>query len=120
MGVHMDVLPIADHPAGSRAVVLPVPHGATRVAVELARCTSARPDVWPDASLELRLSMDAFASRWVEAGTATVIGGIWTLRDGSESQRTRVVFPLPADAVRVRVRLDAPAGVRTGIVAEFV
>lgn len=119
MGVHMDVLPIADHPAGSRVVVLPVPHGATRVAVEIARCTSARPDVWPDASLELRLSVDVFASGWVEAGAATVVGGAWKLRDGTESQRTRLELGLPADAVRVRVRLDAPAGVRTGIVAEF-
>lgn len=68
-----------------------VPDWATSIGVELTRCTTATPTIWPNQSTQfeavMELSMDGGAT-WGPAGRVTAVGGIFTNKNGVEAQVT--------------------------------
>lgn len=103
-------IPLADYPNGTRSfTVNSVSDAATAFAVELARCTSADPTIWPDAATEVRIEVAVSTDNgktYVPQAAVGIVGGIWVLKDGTESTRTRLNVPLPA-GTRRRLRITA-------------
>lgn len=68
-----------------------VPDWVTFIGVELTRCTSATPTIWPNQSTQfeavMELSMDGGAT-WEAAGRVTAVGGIYVNKLGVEAQVT--------------------------------
>lgn len=99
-----------------------LPAGTTSVQVEVERCSAATPTTWADAAKTLRAafeqSMDDGAT-WTLVLAFSAIGGVWVLKDGTESTHNRFIVPVQPGA-RVRVRLDIINGpIRTQVSATF-
>lgn len=68
-----------------------VPDWVTFIGVELTRCTSATPNIWPNESTtfaaSVEMSVDGGAT-WQPAGAVTAIGGIYTDKNGVQAGTT--------------------------------
>lgn len=68
-----------------------VPDWVKFIGVELIRCTTAAPTVWPNQSTQfeavIEMSMDG-GETWEPAGHVTSVGGIYTNKLGVEAQVT--------------------------------
>lgn len=76
--------------------------------MEIPRCTSLIPSVWPDAQM-VAFNFEASFDNgpWIPAGGCEAPGGIHVQRDGTESLATTFRCPYPGPA-RVRLTLSAP------------
>lgn len=107
-GVFADVttiatFPLASYPNGTRtSSAVNVPDTATSAAVQVQRCTSATPTIWPNATTSLsitaELSLDG-GTNWTTIGSWTSIGGIDSYH-GVETPWSSATFSLPAGAGR--------------------
>lgn len=118
------VLPLANYPAGTR-VIGPVALGdaLSRLRIEVQRCTSAAPTVWPSADARLatrwEISLDGGAT-WGDWIVTEDLGGI------SVSPKTGLEVPLltidgqmPAGTNRqLRATIDLSAVIRTSAVVD--
>lgn len=92
-----------------------IPDGKNFVVLEIARCTTATPTVWPDeavtVSMQLEASFDG-GNQWVKAGFCSAVGGIVPNKknnlDGAKTTM-RVAWPLGIDR-RIRGELIVAGG----------
>ena len=112
-------LPLANYPTGSRTFVKQTPNGLAGFKIDIARCTSADPTIWPDAATKLGLfvtpSYDGGATfdpaariGWGPDAGPGAGGGIrLDGRSGAEIvvQDLGGTFDPPANAVRVDVEI---------------
>lgn len=104
-------LPLANYPNGTRSTAWrALDPTITQISVEVARCTSVDPTIWPNDTtlldLNIDLSMDGGATVFTSAGTGQAKGGIVS-RNGVEADATRVtLIGIPPGANRA-VRLSA-------------
>lgn len=85
-------LPLKNYQNGDYALgPANVPDWVTFIGVELTRCTTATPTIWPNQSTQfeavMELSMDGGAT-WGPAGRVTAIGGIYVNKLGVEAPVT--------------------------------
>lgn len=105
-------LPLANYPNGTRSTPWrPLTPDITRVSVEVQRCTSVDPTIWPNAAtlldLTIDLSMDGGATVFTSATSGQTPGGIVPGLHGAEADVTRITLvDIPAGANRA-VRLTA-------------
>jgi hypothetical protein len=105
-------LPLGNYQNGTRTTGWrAIPDTATFISVELARCTSADPTIWPNAStmvdLTIELSMDGGATVYLRATEGQIPGGIMPGKGGGEAPRSRkALWPIPPGSNRM-VRLGA-------------
>lgn len=89
-------LPLADYPNGTRATNFrAIPDDATRISVEVARCTTADPTIWPNASTHLDLSIDLSTDgglTFLRATSGGIAGGIQPGLHGGEAAVTRITM----------------------------
>lgn len=101
-------IPLADYPNGTQSFTLNNLDNAARVfAVEVRRCTSVDPTIWPNESTTLEISVEASTDNgktFQPLAATTMIGGIWVLRDGTESAVNRLTVGLP-EGTRRRLRI---------------
>jgi hypothetical protein len=76
----VQVLPLGNYANGARELgPVDIADDVTSILISFARCTSASPTIWPNASTILtitpQVSVDAGAS-WVECGASVSPGGI--------------------------------------------
>lgn len=92
-----------------------VPDTATRLRVEIARCTSAEPDLWPEGMLSWHLYQEELTATHYH-GNSVAQGGVLIGEDGIESAWSWDETPLkPGRDRTVHVVLDASTPVRTRI-----
>jgi len=107
-------LPLANYPSGSRTFVRQTPNGLAGFKIEIARCTSADPTIWPDPASRVRISVecsyDGGATFPANGGGAAIdcAGGIELDRGGVEIPA--LVFgcrfiPIEPTAVRITVEV---------------
>jgi hypothetical protein len=77
----VELLPLDDYEAGSFPFgPVELDSSITQIVLQVARCTSATPDIWPDEAPEISLaheySLDGGAN-WNGYGGATAPGGIF-------------------------------------------
>lgn len=117
-----ELLPLGNYPAGeTRSAALDIPDGARGYELYLARCTVENPDVWPDAAMLLGVQVELFIrGEWLPWGHFTAYGGQHLSRDGNIAATSWLRGPMRdlAPGRRLRVTLQAPAPVRTGITIE--
>jgi hypothetical protein len=104
-------LPLANYPNGSRSTSFrSIPDNATRISVEVARCTTADPTIWPNASTMLDLSIDLSTdggNTFLRATSGQIAGGIQPGLHGQEATVTRIsMVDIPPGTGR-SVRLSA-------------
>jgi hypothetical protein len=105
-------LPLGNYPNGTRSTAWrSIPDAATYAGVELARCTSANPAIWPNAStmvdLTIDISMDGGNTVALSATTGQCPGGIVPGKGGGDAPITRIALqPLPVGTNRM-VRITA-------------
>jgi hypothetical protein len=103
-------LPLANYPNGSRATPFrAIPDDCTRVSVEVARCTTADPTIWPNVStaldLNIDISLDGGQTVAFSAQSGHIVGGIQKGLHGLEAAVTRITLdgltPGPNRAARL-------------------
>jgi hypothetical protein len=120
-------LPLNNYPNGARSTAWrAIPDSATYISIELARCTSADPTIWPNPStmvdLTIELSMDGGASVYIRNTEGQIPGGIMP-GIGGEATRTRIaLWPIPPGTNRmVRIAASVSGGpIRTSGTIEIV
>jgi len=90
-------IPLANYPSGTTQLpAVSVPDNATKFYFELQRCTSATPDIWPNASttisVDLEISTDNGAT-WHDFAGFESGGGI-VVRNGVELAVSPMEAPL--------------------------
>lgn len=92
------VLPLADYQSGSHIFgPVSVPDGISALVLRVARCTSATPQIWPDASTTFAVSLDVFRDgEWRNWVGMTSEGGITLNRQGQEAAFSLIGGALPA------------------------
>jgi len=101
----VQVLPLGNYANGTRTLgPLDVADDVTSVDISIARCTTATPTIWPNASTVLTItpevSVDGGAT-WIEAGKSVSAGGIAISgRTGQEVAVSRSGGSLPAGVNR--------------------
>lgn len=109
------VIPLADYPTGERTFTLNnLDDSAQSFRMELARCTTATPDIWPNAATEIRfrllVSVDN-GQTWIPSGGAGAGGGIQIRRDGTEAPLTVLSAGLiPGTKRRLRLYIEVING----------
>ena len=105
-------LPLANYPTGVRSFVRQVPNGLAGFRIEIARCTSATPTIWPNEASEIVLrvvpSYDGGATFDRKGlGGYRVGGGIKVRRDGTEAASFKfgAEFNLQPNAVEITVQV---------------
>lgn len=98
-------LPLSNYANGSYGLgPASVPDWVKSIGVELTRCTSATPTVWPNQSTQfeavVEVSMDGGAS-WGPAGRVTAVGGIYTNKNGVQATVTAFSATLTPGAGRL-------------------
>lgn len=98
------VLPTRNYQTGTEQVTLPdPPAGATVVAFEIARCTSAEPNIWPNEATvfaaRLEESLDGGAT-WDRAIGFSASGGIVLDKSGAEATVSSLSAALRAGSNR--------------------
>lgn len=89
------VIPEFDHPGGW-------------LYLQIMRCTSLTPDLWPDAT-EIAVTLEAFVDgEWQIAGGLTAIGGVHIYRSGDECPVTNGRWPCPPARVRGTITGNPP------------
>lgn len=98
------VLPLANYPNGTRTVTARViGDDATKLKLEIQRCTSAAPSIWPNASTQLQVDLEVSydgGSTWLAAGGFGAAGGVHVSRGGTELPITFGRFGVPAGTNR--------------------
>lgn len=108
-------IPLADY---SGTITIPssaVPDWVSRVALTVARSTSATPSLWPDAgvtlAMDVEISMDAGAS-WRPLASFSARGGVQTDKAGAEAAECGLSLVLPPGPGR---RLRGAATIAGGV-----
>lgn len=105
-------LPLGNYPNGTRSTSWrAISDAITKASVEIARCTTADPTIWPNASTEVDLtidfSMDGGATIALSATSGACPGGIAIGLHGVEAPATRIgLSPLPVGSGRA-IRITA-------------
>ena len=102
------MIPLADYPTGERTFTINnISNAATRLVLEIARCTAAEPTIWPNATTRISMGVEMSfdnGQTYQYVGGFEAIGGVWVLRDSTESLATRMNLRLPPGTNR-RLRL---------------
>lgn len=80
-----------------------VGNNVQRVGIEIQRCTTATPTVWPDPASSIDVKLDVSfdnGTTWQYAGGAGAVGGIHVRRDGQESAYSSLSIGVPGSAER--------------------
>jgi len=99
-------LPLANYPNGTRSTTWrSLTPDITRASVEVQRCTSADPTIWPNVTTSLDLtidfSLDGGTTIALSATSGHVVGGIQPGLHGTEADVTRItLIDIPAGANR--------------------
>lgn len=91
-----------------------IPDDTTVIRFELQRCTTIDPTIWPNASTEVEMGMEASfddGGTWSPAGGFTAVGGIHILRSGAELATTSIdVGVLPGIGRQLRATFTITGG----------
>lgn len=110
----IDALPITVQSGSQTFGPANVTNGTSSITVRLARCTTARPSLWPDANTiidcQAEVSTDGGSTYKPNNGFGAA-GGIFLNRDGSESTETTFTCGLPPGNNRkVRLKVTVTNG----------
>lgn len=75
-----------------------IPNGENKVTIELTRCTTATPTVWPSSSVKIQFDIEASFDNeaiWIKAGSFTAEGGIKKNLAGQEIPKTTITVVWP-------------------------
>lgn len=115
------VLPVATYPAGTRVIgPVNIQNGLTNIFVDIQRCTSAAPTIWPSETAKLttlwEISLDA-GNTWGTWIQTEDWGGISVSpKTGLEVPLLTIGGPLPAGTQRrLRATLTLSESIRTQV-----
>jgi hypothetical protein len=96
------VLNRGNFPNGTRSIpAQAIADDITHIGLSLARCTTAEPSLWPNASTTVVASMEALIDgQWRLVSTISSYGGIDVIEDGIESPETMMLFSIPPGSGR--------------------
>jgi len=98
--LRQQVIPLSDYPTGERTFgPFNVPDSATSFYLEVARCTTATPDIWPNEATTFSVAMEGSTDNgqtWIPAGGGGGSPGGIRISHGAEIPNTTITVPLPA------------------------
>lgn len=91
------VLNRGNYPNGTRQIAArDITDDITQVGISLARCTSAEPTLWPNATTQIVATTEVFVDgTWRTVSTISSGGGIDEIEPGIESPETMMLFSIP-------------------------
>jgi len=108
------VLPLADYPNGTHEGTFNLGDSVTGWWFEIARCTSADPTIWPNASTTISVQMHVSfdnGQTWQDGGWFTAEGGIHVKRDSTEATAVRFSSTLrPGTNRKLRAQVTIAGG----------
>ena len=108
------VLPLNDYPNGTHVGTFNIGDTVTGWWFEIARCTTADPTIWPNASTTISVQMELSRDNgqtWEGAGWFNAEGGILVQRDGSDTPAVRFSSTLrPGTQRRLRATITIAGG----------
>lgn len=119
----IQLLPLADYPAGSHtSAEIDLADDVCGYKLDLFRCTDNAPDVWSDAEQSLGVKVEILLeNEWLAWGAFEAFGGKHVRRDGSIAETSYLIARISRMQVgrKLRMTLTAAAPVRTGAVLEL-
>lgn len=108
------VIPLNDYPTGTfTSPAYVVPAGTWRIGLEIARCTTADPTIWPNEATTILVHWEGSRDNgqtWEGMGGFGGKGGMVTKLNGTEAQFTWALGFLPPGVNRFRATVTIENG----------
>ena len=105
-------LPSRNYRDGEKTVSFTMPDWVRQIKLELYRCTTATPNVWPNADTTVNIDLERSednGTTWIPNGGWGAYGGIFMRPDSSESVSSYATFAYPGGGI-IRATLTITNG----------